>query len=119
MTIEDNLKPGRWPVKRTAGDTDVPVTFTLEWDGQPVEIDTAVAQVRVRRDRSSTEIYQRTCDIVDTDKVQVGAGDVIPNTPGKWWWDLQVQGTVGALAIDLTFLSDQFVIMRDTSVEGS
>lgn len=116
--IEDNLKPGRWPVKRSAGDTDVPVTFTLEWDDQPVEVISARAQVRARRDRSSTEIYQRTCVVVDTDKVQVGAGDTIPNTPGRWWWDLQVQGTVGGMPVDLTFLSDQFTILREVTVEG-
>lgn len=118
--IEDNLKPGRWPVKRSAGDTDVPVSFTLEWNGQPVEVDSAVAQVRVRRDRSSTEIYQRTCEITDVNVVRVGSGDVIPNVPGRWWWDLQVQGTdPEGQPVDLTFLSDQFVIMREVSMEGS
>lgn len=117
--IEDNLKPGRWPVKRTAGDTDVPVTFTLEWDGEPVVIDSAIAQVRVRRDRGSNEIYQRVCDVIDVNKVRVGAGDVVPYTPGRWWWDLQVQGTVGSLPVDLTFLSGQFTILREVSIEGS
>lgn len=119
VTIEDDLKPGRWPVKRTAGDTDVPVTFTLEWDGLPVVVSSAFAQVRVRQDRGSTEVYERTCDVTGLNSVQVGAGDVIPNTPGKWYWDLQVDGTVGALDVSLTFVGGPFIIVRDTSVLGS
>lgn len=119
MAIEDDLKPGRWPVKRTAGDTDVPVTFTLEWDGEPVVVSSAIAQVRARQDRGSTEIYERACDVTGTNTVQVGAGDTIPNTPGKWWWDLQVDGSVGALPVSLTFIGGPFTIVRDTSIVGS
>ncbi len=114
-TIHDNLAPGRWDVTRTVGDTDVPVLFTLEWDGVPVTITSAVAQVRVKRDRTSTEVYERTCDVVAVGEVRVGDGDVIPDEPGSWWWDLQVSGSVGATAVDLTFLAGTFVILRDAT----
>lgn len=111
----DDLTPGSWVVTRTAGDADVATNFTVEVDGVPLTITAALSQVRERRNRESTLVLERTCSYA-ANVVTVGDGDTIPNTPGSWWWDLQVEGTVDGDAFGpQTIVSAPFEILRDVS----
>lgn len=111
------LKPAAWPIECTQGDTlpveTVEVVVEVGGVETPVAVTAVVAQVREHRDRSSDLV-------VDLDGAFSGSsvswgGVVVPDRPGVWRWDLQVTGTAGAVAVDLTLLGDTFSIHRDVS----
>lgn len=117
--MSDDLTPGRWPVTRTAGDADTPTSFTVTVNSDELDLTAAVAQVRKQRARTSELVTERVCDIAGN-VVTVGDGDVIPNSPGTYWWDLEVEGTVNGEPFGpLTVVSDSFRILADVSVEES
>lgn len=92
--------------------------MSLEWKigGSPVTvvITEVIAQVRERSDRGSTEVLSRTTNVVSGTVFTVG-GDEIPNTPGRWWHDVQVIGTADGDPFKLTMMEGPFVIRRDVS----
>lgn len=109
--------PVSWPVVCTQGDT-LPVETrsvarVVAGVSTAATLTSAVAQVRQRRDRDSTLVVDLSAS-VSGDEVSWG-GVAVPLTPGSWWWDLQVTGTFGATAFDLTVLAGSFVIGRDVS----
>ncbi len=109
--------PVSWPVVCTQGDT-LPVETrsvarVVAGVSTAATLTSAVAQVRQRRDRASTLVVDLNAQ-VSGDEVSWG-GVTVPLTPGAWWWDLQVAGTFGASAFDLTVLAGSFTIGRDVS----
>lgn len=112
-----DLQPADWPVRCTQGDL-LPVETrsvarVVAGVSTAATLTSAVAQVRQRRDRSSTLVLDLDAS-VSGDEVSWG-GVAVPLSPGSWWWDLQVTGTFGAAAFDLTVLAGSFVIARDVS----
>ena len=100
--------PASCPITVTHGDTTQEVTIELEQDDTPWNPDTVIAQVRVRRDRTSTLVMDLE-PTVDGDTVTLPAGLDIDADPGSYWWDLQADG--------LTVLTGAYRILKDVSVE--
>ena len=119
--IGSDRSPAPWPYAVTLGDRVLRETVEVvhvvgEGVGAvetPVTVTAAKAQVRKRRDRDATLILDLAATFSGS---TVSWGDVVvPNLPGRWWWDLQVTGTAGGVAVDLTILGDRFVIYQDVS----
>ena len=112
-----DLSPADLPIRCTQGDLletfSVEVTRVVGVAETPAVISAVVAQVRRGRDRSADLV-------VDLDPSFSGAtvtfgGVEVPTLPGVWWWDLQVTGTFGGVAFDLTVLAGSFTVGRDVS----
>lgn len=100
--------PASCPTTVTYGDLTQQATVTLERDGDPWEPDTVIAQVRVKRNRSSALLMDLEPTVAGN-VVTLPAGIEIDAAPGSWWWDLQADG--------LTVLSGEYRVLRDVSVE--
>lgn len=101
--------PAPCPTTVTYGDVTQEVTIQLEQNGEPWEPDTVIAQVRVRRDRTSALVMDLEPTIAGS-TVTLPEGIDIDGDPGSYWWDLQADG--------LTVLSGSYRILRDVSVEA-
>lgn len=119
--IGSDLTPAPWPYAVTLGDRVLRETVEIihvVGEGSsavetPVTVTAAKAHVRKRRDRDAALVLDLVASFSGS---SVTWGDiVIPNSPGRWWWDLQVTGTAGSVIVDLTVLGDRFTIYQDVS----
>lgn len=96
---------------RTQGDTTRPEVFALTKDGSPWEVDSAIAQVRESRSRTSTLVVTLGAS-VSTNEVTVGDGVSLDAVdPGTYWWDLQVTDSDGPF----TVVGGTFTVRADVS----
>ena len=112
-----DVSPGQWPVRCTQGDTlpleTVGVAYEVGGVETSVTVTAAIAQVRRQASRDAALVLDLDASFSGSD---VSWGDVeVPLDPGVWFWDLQVTGTAGSDAIDLTILAGTFTIRRDVS----
>lgn len=108
--VEDDLGPAQWNFTRTRGDTMLGTTFDVIIDGDPMDITEAVAQVRVARNHESELVLD--LDATETgSEVLVGDGVELDVEPGRYYWDLQVNG--------LTVVGGAFNVLPDVSEVGS
>lgn len=109
--VEDDLTPAEWNFTRTQGDVMLPTTFgSIAINGSPLLVTSAEAQVRVRRDRTSTLVLDLDPSFA-ADAVTVGDGVALDVAPGVYWWDVQVN--------DLTIVAGTFRVLNDVSEAGS
>lgn len=114
--MRDDLSPGVWDITRTRGDGFTPVGFEIEVDAAPMAVAGAVAQVRQRRDRSSTLLFTPSVSVSGA-TVTVGAFESLePLTAGTWFWDLQVwDGTDWKQGSPLTVVAGVFRVVEDVT----
>jgi hypothetical protein len=106
-----NLAPADFPWTCTQGDHTVAIDFTLARDGSPWEVDSALAQVREDKSRSSTLVLTLTTSIAGA-VVTVGDGDSLASvSPGIYHWDLQVTDNSDVL----TICGGTFEVLNDVS----
>jgi hypothetical protein len=106
-----DLTPANVPWTCTRGDHTVAVEFTLARDGSPWQVDSALAQVRASRNRSSTLILALTATVAGA-VVTVGDGDSLAAvSAGVYYWDLQVTDDSDIL----TIASGTFQVLDDVS----
>jgi hypothetical protein len=106
-----NLSPADFPWTCTRGDDTVAVNFTLARDGSPWTVDSALAQVRAERLRTSTLIFTLTTSVSGA-VVTVGNGDSLAAVAsGVYYWDLQVTDNSDVL----TLVSGTFEVLEDVS----
>lgn len=106
-----NLTPADFPWICTRGDHTVAVDFTLARDGSPWTVDSALAQVRASKSRSSTLVLTLTTSIAGA-VVTVGDGDSLASvTPDVYYWDLQVTDNGDVL----TIAGGTFQVLDDVS----
>ena len=110
MTVGSNFAPAEWPITAVRGDTLREQPWALEDDGTPMVLVSAVAQVRERRDRSSTLVLDLAAAVSGAD-VTIGpvAMDV---DAGVYWWDLEITTADGPL----TVLAGTCTVLADVSV---
>lgn len=96
--VGSDWSPAFYPISRTAGDTMRGEPFELDKDGKPWVVDSGIAQVRTHPDSSAPLVMELSVS-VNGDTVLVGDGDVLPATPGTYYWDLQVTDADGPLTI--------------------
>lgn len=114
--MSDDLSPGVWPIVRSRGDGFTPTAFSVEVDDIPVVVTGALAQVRRRRDRTSTLIFTPTIDL-SGNVVTVGDYETLePIAAGSYWWDLQVwDGVRWAADRPLTLVGGPFRLVEDVT----
>lgn len=114
--MTDDLSPGVWPIVRSRGDGFTPTAFSVEVDDIPVAVTGALAQVRRRRDRTSTLIFTPTIDL-SGNVVTVGDYETLePIAAGSYWWDLQVwDGTRWTADRPLTLVGGSFRLVEDVT----
>jgi hypothetical protein len=106
-----NLTPADFPWTCTRGDHTVAVGFTLARDGSPWAVDSAIAQVRAERLRTSTKLLDLTTSIAGA-VVTVGDGDSLASVAsGVYYWDLQVTDNGDIL----TICGGTFEVLEDVS----
>jgi len=106
-----NLTPADFPWTCTRGDHTVAVEFTLARDGSPWAVDSALAQVRESRSRTSTLVLTLTTSVAGA-VVSVGDSDSLASvSPGVYYWDLQVTDNSDIL----TIAGGTFEVLEDVS----
>lgn len=104
-----NQQPAKWPISVTRGDTLIVTDFQLERDGVAWEVDSAIAQVRTGRSRTSPVVIELTATVAGS-VVSLG-GDVIDVDPGVFFFDLEVTVSDDRL----TIIADTFQVLDDVS----
>lgn len=111
--VRNDMTPAEVPWTCTRGDTTTEIEFTLERNGSPWNVDSALAQVRERRSRTSTLVLELTAS-VNGAVVSVGDGDDLAGVdPGVYWWDLEVVDGTDRL----TICGGTFQVLDDVTLE--
>lgn len=112
--MDDDLTPGEYDFVRTRGDTMGEVTLTCTLNGSPMEVTSAVAQVKASRSHTAPVV-------LDLDATADGGADVVIGgvevdiDPGLYVWDLEV--TTAEFPSGLTLLAGSFRVRPDVSEE--
>lgn len=107
---QSNLTPADFPWICTRGDHTVAVEFTLARDGSPWTVDSALAQVRASKSRTSTLVLDLDASVAGA-VVTVGDGVELDCDPEVYYWDLQVTDGTDVL----TIAGGTFQVLDDVS----
>jgi hypothetical protein len=111
--VRNDMTPAEVPWTCTRGDTTTEIEFTLERNGVAWNVDSAVAQVRQRRNRTSTLVLALTTSVAGA-VVSVGDGDSLAAVdPGVYYWDLEVVDGTDRL----TICGGTFQVLDDVTLE--
>lgn len=115
-TLNGDWTPARCPVRVTAGDTITitdPFGVYNEVDGEEeaAVLGTVIASCKKKR-RSNAEAVIEDLGVSVAGHVISFDPITIPNTPGEYWWDLEVEiDGIGPV----TLISDHFTILGQVS----